>query len=60
MTEHLAYIEKKDDRDSGLSWPRIAGISVALALHAAALLLLLAPIAPPAPDMPKEDVVSVT
>lgn len=60
MTEDLAYIEKKEGRDSGLSWPRIAGISFAIALHAAALLLLLSPVAPPAPDVQKDDVVSVT
>jgi len=44
MTEDLAHIEKNDNRDSGLSWPRIAGFSFAIALHAAALLLLLAPL----------------
>ena len=41
MTEDLATIEKKDHRDVGLNWPRIAGFSFAIALHAAALLLLL-------------------
>ena len=44
MTQDLAQSENKDDREGGLSWPRITGISFALALHAAALLLLLAPI----------------
>ena len=60
MTQDLANTEKKEDREGGLSWPRIAGISFAIALHAAALLLLLAPISPPAQDVEDEDVVAVT
>ena len=60
MTQDLANTEKNDDRNGGLSWPRIAGISFAIALHAAALLLLLAPISPPAQDAEEEDVVNVT
>ena len=60
MTQDLAKPENNDDREGGLSWPRIAGISFALALHAAALLLLLAPISPPAQEADEEDVVNVT
>ncbi len=60
MTEDLAHIEKNDNRDGGVSWPRIAGFSFAIALHAAALLLLLAPLSPPAQEVDKDDVVSVT
>ena len=60
MTQDLDQTEKKDDREGGLSWPRIAGLSFAVALHAAALLLLLAPISPPAQDVEEDDVVSVT
>ena len=60
MTQDLANPENNDNREGGLSWPRIAGISFALALHAAALLLLLAPISPPAQDADEEDVVNVT
>ena len=60
MTQDLAQTEKKHDREGGLSWPRITGVSFAIALHAAALLLLLAPISPPAQDVAEEDVVSVT
>ena len=58
MTQDLATPENNDDREGGLSWPRIAGISFALALHAAALLLLLAPISPPAQEADEEDVVN--
>ena len=39
MTLDLANTEKNDDREGGLSWPRIIGISFAIAIHAAALLL---------------------
>ena len=34
MTQDLDQSENKDDREGGLSWPRIAGISFAIALHA--------------------------
>ena len=51
MTQDLANTEKNDDHEGGLSWPRIMGISFAIALHAAALLLLLAPISQPAQDV---------
>ena len=41
MTQDLAQTENNDDREGGLSWPRIAGISFALALHAATEAALL-------------------
>ena len=56
--QDLAKIEKsEEDREGGLSWPRIVGLSFAIAIHAAALLLLLAPISPPAQDVEEDDVV---
>src|SRR3546814_2913495 len=49
MTEQQPIYPKHDDRDDddGLNWPRITGITLAIAVHVAALLLLLAPVAPP-------------
>ena len=48
MTQPLPPSDKHEDRDeaSGLNWARIAGISFVIAVHAAALLLLLAPVTP--------------
>ena len=46
MTPRLP-IDKNDDRAVGLNWPRIAGMSFVIAVHAAALMLLLAPVTPP-------------
>ena len=34
------------NEDGGLNWPRIAGMTFVIAVHAAALLLLLAPVTP--------------
>ncbi len=53
MTLDLAKPENKLNRQGGLSWPRITGISFAVALHAAALLMLLAPLSPPTPNADK-------
>ena len=44
MTEQLPRTDKHDDRHA-LSWPRIVGITFVIAIHAAALLLLLMPVA---------------
>nr|MBA2238129.1 energy transducer TonB [Lysobacter sp.] len=53
MTQDLEKPAKKDHAE-GLNWARIAGMTVAIAFHVAALLLLLAPMAPPASDVPEE------
>ena len=42
MTQRLPTTDKNDD--AGLNWPRIAGMTFVIAVHAAALLLLLAPV----------------
>ena len=44
MTETTARYEYTEERDDGLNWARIAGISAAIAVHVAALMLLMAPI----------------
>ena len=46
MTERLPKTDKNDE-DEGLDWARIAGFTLVVAIHAAALLLLLAPATPP-------------
>ena len=53
--------DKHEDRDEalGLNWARIAGISFVIAVHAAALLLLLAPVTPPGTDKSEEEVTRV-
>lgn len=42
----------RNDEDEGLNWARIAGFTMVVAFHAAAIMLLLAPVNPPntAPD----------
>ena len=45
MTQRLPTTDKKEDE--GLDWARIAGFTLVVAIHAAALLLLLAPAMPP-------------
>ena len=47
MTETTARYEYQKDREDGLNWARIAGISAAIAVHVAALMLLMAPVSPP-------------
>src|SRR5690606_16273088 len=60
MTEQLPTHYKHDNRDDeGLNWPRIAGITVAIAVHVAALMLILAPVAPPGGADDEEDVTRV-
>jgi protein TonB len=59
MTPRLP-IDKNDDRAVGLNWPRIAGMSFVIAVHAAALMLLLAPVTPPGAEKQDEDVTRVT
>ena len=46
MTQDLEIHASHDDGDEGLNWARIAGITMAITVHAMALLLLLAPMAP--------------
>ncbi|QYR53087.1 energy transducer TonB family protein [Lysobacter soyae] len=54
MTETLApYEYRRNDRDiegAGLNWQRIAGMSAALGVHVAVLLLMMAPVSPPQAD----------
>src|SRR3546814_11992740 len=57
MTEQQPIYPKHDDRDDddGLHWPRITGITLAITVHVAALLLLLAPVAPPGGATAEDD-----
>ena len=57
MTQDLP--SENIDGDPGLNWPRIAGLSFVIAIHAAALLLLLAPVTPPGQEKADEDVTRV-
>jgi protein TonB len=50
-------LDEKDD--NAISWPRVAGITAAIAVHAAALLFMLAPMAPPPVAQADEDVTVV-
>ncbi len=60
MTETTARYEYQEDRDDdGLNWARIAGISAAIAVHVAALMLLMAPVSPPQTASEQEDRVDV-
>jgi protein TonB len=61
MTEQLV-INRHYDRDeaSGLSWPRIIGIAFVIALHLAALMLLLIPAVAPKAAAEKERNIVVT
>ena len=59
MTETTARYEYQEDREQGLNWPRIAGISAAIAVHVAALMLLMAPVSPPPQADEQEDRVDV-
>ena len=51
MTQDLPTPDKNDDE--GLNWPRIAGMTFVIAVHAAALMLLLAPVTPPGLRRPR-------
>ena len=44
MTEQLVFHHRYDgEKEQGLSWPRIVGIAFVIALHLAALMMLLIP-----------------
>src|SRR3970040_1387171 len=58
MTQDPEIHAKKVDRE-GLNWARIAGLTAAIAVHVAALLLLLAPMAPPATEQVEENITFV-
>ena len=56
MAEQLVINRyREEEEDTGLNWPRIIGIAFVIALHAAALLMLLIPaVAPPAEKEQKD------
>ncbi len=61
MAEQLVVHRNYDEpEESGLSWPRIIGIAFVIALHAAALMLLLIPAVAPKAEVEKERNVLVT
>ncbi|MQP75144.1 TonB family protein [Stenotrophomonas sp. MYb238] len=61
MTEQLVFHHRYDgEKDKGLSWPRIAGIAFVIALHLAALMMLLIPAVAPKAATEKERNVMVT
>ncbi|MXV07198.1 energy transducer TonB [Xanthomonas sp. LMG 9002] len=61
MTEQLVIHRHYDKDDaSGLSWPRIIGIAFVIALHLAALMLLLIPAVAPKAVAEKERNIMVT
>jgi len=57
MTQDLPTTDKNDD--DGLNWPRIAGMTFVIAVHAAALMLLLAPVTPPGMEKADTDTTRV-
>ncbi|HRF84167.1 MAG TPA: energy transducer TonB, partial [Pseudoxanthomonas sp.] len=50
----------EESEESGLSWPRIIGIAFVIALHLAALMLLLIPAVAPKADVEQERNILVT
>ena len=46
MTQRSTTTDRNDE-DEGLNWGRIAGFTMVVAFHAAAIMLLLAPVNPP-------------
>ncbi|KAF1703069.1 energy transducer TonB [Pseudoxanthomonas suwonensis] len=61
MTEQLVvHRNYEETEDSGLSWPRIIGIAFVIALHLAALMLLLIPAVAPKAEKEKERAILVT
>ena len=54
MTQHLPTHDKRDREEPGLNWSRITAISFAIALHIAALMLLLVPVTPPGAEQEEE------
>ena len=55
---HTPATKVKDDSE-GLNWARIAGITMAIAVHAGALLMMLAPMAAPPADKAEQEVTMV-
>ena len=61
MAEQLVVHRNYDEaEESGLSWPRIIGIAFVIALHLAALMLLLIPAVAPKADADQERQILVT
>ncbi|WP_093535443.1 energy transducer TonB [Stenotrophomonas rhizophila] len=60
MTEQLVVHRYEQRDDTGLSWPRIVGIAFVIALHLAALMLLLIPAVAPKAVTEKERNIMVT
>jgi protein TonB len=60
MTEQLVVHRYEQRDDTGLSWPRIVGIAFVIALHLAALMLLLIPAVAPKAATEKERNIMVT
>ncbi|MBZ0088192.1 MAG: energy transducer TonB, partial [Thermomonas sp.] len=61
MTEDFSqHQQHRSDRGDGVSGPRIAGYSFAIAIHVAIVLVLLTPLQPPAQDVAQNDSVIVT
>jgi len=61
MAEQLVvHRNYEETEDSGLSWPRIVGIAFVIALHLAALMLLLIPPVAPKAEVEKERNILVT
>ena len=60
MSETYVIHRRDDDEPTGLSWPRIIGIAFVIALHAAALLLLLIPAVAPKAEKEQEQKTLVT
>ena len=61
MTEQLVFHHRYDgEKETGLSWPRIVGIAFVIALHLAALMMLLIPAVAPKAAKEKERNVMVT
>ena len=58
MTDNLPHPDRHERQP--LNWPRIVGISFVIALHVAALMLLLMPVAPPGAQVEEEEGVAVT
>ncbi len=57
MTQRLPNTDKNDE--GGLNWPRIAGMTFVIGVHAAALMLLLAPVTPPGMEKTDTEVTRV-
>ena len=57
MTQRLP--NNASGQDPGLDWARIAGFTMVITFHVAAVLLLLAPVNPPATDAEQDDVTQV-